>query len=300
MRGKNLSWLSGKKRVWLAAGAFVALLGLGLVVYRVTGHNIGIRALAVTIYHTARAVADRDSVRRDHQGQYTDIIFLHHSVGYNLIEDGNIRGAFQNSGYHFWDHDYNDPGLRDPSGQSRGYSYSVPDDNTDPDGLANIFSMPVYDLPLNTFSALLQHEVILIKSCFPNSAIASEEELADDQANYRKIRAAMQAHPDKIFIVLTSPPLIPEETNPEDAARARAMAAWLASADFQAGSRNIFVFDFYDLLAGSDPSSPEVNMLRREYRNGSDSHPNQAGNQAVAPQLVSFVIQSIQAYKTGR
>ncbi len=300
MKGKVLAWFSGKRRMWVIAGIFVVFIGLGLVIYRVTGHQIGIRALAVRVLHTVRAIADRGIVRRDNLGQYTDIIFLHHSVGYNLIEDGNVRTAFLENGYHFWDHDYNDPGLRDSFGVSRGYSYSVPDDNTDPDGLANIFSQPVYDLPLNTFSALLQHEVIMVKSCFPNSAITSEEELAGDQANYRKMRAAIQAHPEKIFVILTSPPLIPEETNPADAARARAMADWLISEDFKAGNRNIFVFDFYHLLAESDLSSPEVNMLRSDYRNGSDSHPNRAANQAVAPQLVSFVIQSIQAYKTGR
>lgn len=105
------------------------------------------------------------------------MVWLHHSVGNNLIEQGGVRELFTAAGYQFWDQGYNWQQLRDPNGRTTGYAYTVPDDNTDPDGLARIFSQPAYDLPLNTLSGLLQHEVILFKSCFPASAIGTDADL---------------------------------------------------------------------------------------------------------------------------
>ena len=268
----------------------------GLLIYKVTGHSLGIRRLASSLINISKAVMDNRSVASYRQGKNTDIIFLHHSVGHNLITQGGVRESFTKAGYNFWNHDYNDPGLAGPSGQLVGYSYNVPDDNTDIDGLARIFKQRVYPLPLNTLSGLLQHEVIIFKSCFPNSNIASDDQMVQDKALYLEIRDVMDKHPDKIFIVETTPPLNPAETNLETAVRARSMANWLKSDEYLMGHPNIFTFDFFSYLAEEDPSSPQSNMLKKAYHNGTDSHPNLLANETIGPKFVQFVIESIQSY----
>jgi hypothetical protein len=282
------------KRI-LAIGGLVALLIVGLVAYRlIAGRSLNLKSTLKSLADTGMAVVKSGSVKGYSKGDYTNIVFLHHSTGRNLIAQGQVREGFTQAGYTFWDQDYNDLGLRGPDGQSAGFGYWAPNDNTDPDGLATIFSQPSYSLPVNILSGLLQHEVIIVKSCFPNSQITSEERFQTLQSYYRTMRQTMQQHPDKLFVILTSPPLNPAETNAEAAARARRISEWLQSEDFVSGIANIAVFDFYNLLAEDDPAAADFNMLRQGYRDGADSHPNQAANAAIGPQLVTFVVRAIE------
>lgn len=222
----------------------------------------------------------------------TRIIFLHHSVGANLIEQGGVREAFAERGYHFWDHGYNEQGLKDPFGNRLRYHWDVPNDNTDPDGLYAIFNQPVTDPPGNTFSQMLQYDVIAFKSCYPAADIESEAELAQYQEYYRGIRAVMDRYPDKLFIPMTPPPLVPNMTRPDRAAFAQRWAAWLTSDEFAEGRANVRVFDLFGLLAD------DAGYLRAEYRwNEDDSHPNALANQTVGPLFVEFVDQAVQSFK---
>ncbi len=218
------------------------------------------------------------------------ILFLHHSCGHNLIEQGGVREGLTALGYEFYDHGYNGDGLRLADGTYTGTNFDVPDDNTDPDGLALIFSQPLHDPPDNTFSYLMQYDVIAFKSCFSASSIGSDEQLAAYKANYLTIRDRVDRYPDKIFVIVTQPPQVPANSNPEEAARARALALWLRSDDFLAGHPNLFVFDFFDLLAGED------NFLRPEYRSDEyDAHPNERANREIGPQFVAFLDEVIRS-----
>ncbi len=219
------------------------------------------------------------------------ILFLHHSVGQALIDQGGVREGLADLGYEFYDHGYNSDGLRLADGSYTGTNFDVPDDNTDPDGLANIFAQPLHDPPDNTFSHLMQYDVILTKSCFPTSSIGDDAQLAEYQSYYLSMRDRMDTLPGKLFILLTQPPQVPGNSNPGEAARARALADWLASDEFQAGHPNLRVFDLFDRLAGPD------NFLRPEYRvDNYDAHPNERANRAIGPQLVAFIDQAIQGY----
>jgi hypothetical protein len=279
--------------------AFVFLVVALLVIRVITGRGLGLRSLPRTILSTILAVRNREKVARYNRGEYTDIIFLHHSTGNNLIEQGGVRELFTQVGYHFWDQSYNAQGLRDPDGNLTGYAYTVPGDNTDPDGLARVFRQKVYDLPINALSGLLQHEVIIIKSCFaPGNQIASDEQLEQLKQYYLGMREKMSQYPGKIFVIVTTPPLNPAETNPQEARRARLLANWLKSDEFLFGQSNIFVYDLFDQLAERSPSSPEVNMLRQEFRTGTDSHPNMVANQEIAPAFVDYIIKVIQIYRS--
>jgi hypothetical protein len=233
---------------------------------------------------------------------YTDLIFLHHSVGRSLIKQGNVRKLLTQKGYRFWDHDYNFLGLTRPDGTRTRTSYGIPagggGGDTDPDGLAVLFAQPVHNPPDNAFSRLMQHDVLMFKSCFTSSSIASDEELELQKNAYLEIRDVIDRHPDKVFIFLTAPPLHPQATTPEEATRARALANWLTSDAFLAGRSNMFVFDFFDLLA-----DPTTNVLRADYQRDTgdtDSHPNATANRTIGPLLARFVDEAVQTYHSNR
>jgi hypothetical protein len=280
---------------------FVIIVG-GLAVYRlVSGESLG---LISWVYNQVNGVVDRAQVvmdtstrSRDKAQQFTNVIFLHHSVGNNLIEQGGVRELFNQAGYQFWDHDYNYIGLTDPNGNPTGYSYSIPADNTDPDGLHQLFHQPELPLPLNAFSGLMQHEVIIFKSCYPASDIVSEEDLQASKQMYLEIRDVMDQHPEKLFIVVTQPPLNPAHTTLEIANRARSFADWLKSDEYLAGHPNVATYDLFGQLAEDQAGVPDYNMLKGEYRQGTDSHPNEIANQVIAPDFVEFITQAIESYR---
>jgi len=49
-------------------------------------------------------------------------------------------------------------------------------------------------------------------------------------------------------------------------------------------------------LAEDDPTSPDYDTLRSEYREGSDSHPNRRANETIGPLFVDFIIKAVQSY----
>jgi hypothetical protein len=222
------------------------------------------------------------------------ILFLHHSTGHNLIEEGGVREGLSDLGYEFYDHGYNGDGLRLADGTWTGENFDVPGDNTDPDGLAEIFSQPLHSPPDNTFSHLMQYDVIAFKSCFPASNISDDAQLAAYQSYYLTIRDRADQYPEKLFVVFTPPPQVPNNTHPQEAQRARAFADWLASDEYLSGHPNLVTFNFFALLAGDD------HTLRSEYRvDAWDAHPNNLANQTVGPILVAFLDQAIQVYFGG-
>ena len=275
----------------------------GIVVLLVAGIGAGawrFRGKICTAYHLGRTLLGSRAMANE--GNFTNVIFIHHSTGRNLIAQGNVRPLFTKAGYDFWDHDYNRIGLTRPDGAPAGYSYNIPSDNTDPDGYADLFAQPPRPLPANALSAVMQHEVIIFKSCFPVSNISSQAELNEYKRYYLSIRDVVDQYRDHIFIALTPPPLVPESTSRENAARAREFANWLRSDEFLAGHANLYTFDFFDLLAEGDPSALDHNMLRAEYRPAlkDDSHPNALANETIGPQFVEFVISAIESYRASQ
>ncbi len=274
-------------------GLMVLGLAFFLTIRLVTGRILGPRSLM----SFGLSILNSSDVTDSSQGDFKNVIFLHQSVGRGLIDQGHVREILTKNGYRFWDHDYNQPGLRGPDGKYLGYGYNVPANNTYPDGLSEIFAQPVYSLPFNTFSGLLQHETIILKSCFPTSNITSDEQLEQKKQWYLSIRQTIDQHPNKLFIVVTQPPLNPAETNLEDAARARALANWLKSEEYLQGHPNLLTFDLFGYLAEDDPTSSDYNMLREDYREGADSHPNKLANETIGPLLADFIMEGVQTYQ---
>ena len=157
--------------------------------------------------------------------------------------------------YLFWDHDYNYVGLRRNNGSFVGWIYNIPNDNTDPIGLYQLWTTA----NAARDSILHNHDVIAFKSCYPASAIPTPQVLAQYKTWYRAIRDVLDQHPDKIFVVMSQPPLHRLATNLTEADNARAFANWLKSAEFLDGHENIVCFDLFDVLAAPNtPGAPDA------------------------------------------
>lgn len=223
------------------------------------------------------------------------LFFLHHSTGRALLEEGYARdyltsiNTAKGTDLVLWDHDYNYIGLTDVEGDLEGYNYSIPNDNTDPVGLHELWttSNSARD------SLLSRYDVIAFKSCYPASDITSEAMLDQYKEWYLEMRAFFDSRPDKIFIVMSPPPRHRLATNIENADRARRFANWLVSPEYLAGHQNMVGFDFFDLCAQADDGSSNRNMLRYEYERShytTDSHPNALANETNAPDFVDILV----------
>jgi len=232
-----------------------------------------------------------------------NILFLHHSVGNSLIRDGSLRQILTEAGFDFWDHGYNHPefGLRNEKGEPAG-CYWIPDNNTNPDGLASLFSQDPKNE--NAFSKIIEnHDVTVFKSCFPVSKIERDNKLKDIidckrrsiynyKRHYTEIRKNVDKYQKKTFIIVTQPPLHPDLTNQEQAIRARSFTKWLKSAEYLAYRKNLFVFDLFDFLADR-----ETNTLRSDYMIGKgepNSHPNSIASMVIAPCFADFIYNIVQ------
>ena len=230
----------------------------------------------------------------------TNLFFLHHSTGRNVIVEGDVRdlimdhNALYGTDYDFWDHDYNALGLTGPDGSKPGISYQIPGDNTDPDGLLTLWTTSN-----SARNAILQnHQVIAFKSCYPASNIETDAELATRKQWYLQMRNVFDQHPGHVFVVMSQPPRHRLATNTAEATRARAFADWLCSGTYTDGHPNVVTFDLFDLLAAPDDGSATANRLRYAYERShsdSDSHPNAAANSATGPAFAAALIAASEA-----
>jgi hypothetical protein len=279
--------------LFIAAG--VVLLGY----WYLNGVSLGPRSFVKDFLYylknSPRLFSSWNNVQQD-DVKNNNILFLHHSVGVGFIRDGNLRGLLREKGYQLWDQGYRGDQLAGPDGIPLGFSYNIPADNTDPDGFYALFSQKKYDLPLNGLSQIMRHDIIILKSCYPVSYISDDAKLKEYQGYYLGIRDVMDQYPEKLFIILTQPPLNPAATDAPIALRARELANWLKSDEFSGGHQNIAVFDLFDFLAEPDQSKADANMLREAYRQWEDSHPSAEANTLAAKLIADFITEKAAAY----
>jgi hypothetical protein len=228
------------------------------------------------------------------------ILFVHHSVGRYLMRDGELRRRVSRTQVigrpvALWDHDYNRRGLSDGEGNRLGRAFPLPDDDTDPLALLNLFLSEDSAARLAR-RQLLEFEVVTMKSCYPNSAIGSDAELARNRDTYFRLLAALAELPRNQFLLLTSPPLAPLRTGRKQSGRARQLASWLAH-DVELPD-NVAVFDLFDRLATPERAGAHGNRLRRQYRRRLpvDSHPNvRAGEEVARPLAEAMTAAAVRA-----
>lgn len=216
------------------------------------------------------------------------ILFLHRSVGQNLINDGEMHELVREAdSFAFSDYNQNTDILTDLNGEKRKMGFIFPSGNTRPQDLSVIFSENTPERYKPIQEKALRYDIVVIKSCYPNSNIASDQELEGIKQHYVAI-CSFFAKQNRMLIILTSPPLTPLMTKPDKAKRARELSDWLVNTDFGA---SVKVFNLFDLLAIS-PRSKQANMLKKEYRRWlpTDSHPNTRASKEIASKLVSFFV----------
>ena len=218
------------------------------------------------------------------------LIFIHHSSGENWLadENGGLGLALMESGYFVSDTNYDwGPVVSDLGGPIGSF--------TDAGHWWTWFHGTESQTILDAlFAESEQHasygrleqdpggenQIILFKSCFPNSALEGTPydppaeadnplrgmdawsgllTIANAKGIYIDLLEVFASHPDKLFVAISAPPLYEEETSPEQAANARAFNRWLVE-DWLAEYPlpNVAVFDFYNVLT-SNGGSPDEN-----------------------------------------
>lgn len=244
------------------------------------------------------------------------LVFIHHSSGENWLRDDNGRLgiALRDNNYFVSDTNYGwGPADADVGSDTIG-------DHTDIGHWYNWFVGSHRDTYLSAlFAEGDQHcdysrrstdpgganQIVMFKSCFPNSALAGSPgdaattgtnalrgqdsssdamTVANAKGIYNDLLTYFASRQDKLFVVITQPPLI----DATYAANARAFTTWLVRDWLKSYSYpNVAVFDFYNVMT-SNGGSWSVNDLgattgnHHRYRNGAIEHITTAGGNSAA------------------
>lgn len=240
------------------------------------------------------------------------VIFLHHSTGAGVYEEGNVPG---------WISNYN---------TNNGTNYQITErsyPNT-PYEWAN-YPFDYWNLWINNqcnstnpnihcLNNIVQgYDVIIFKHCFPGAAIQPDngnplvssdiKTIANYKLQYRALRSLMDQYPNKKFIIWTLAPLHRLITTTEEADRAKQFVDWVKTSWLTEDGKlhpNIYIFDFFGLAAetNSSPANGKVNCLKYIYEKShtdSDSHPNTLANQSIGPLFAQFIVNTIKNQSTN-
>ncbi len=211
-------------------------------------------------------------------GGVVKLIFIHHSTGENWLTDGygDLGRTLDQNNYFVSDTNYGwgPDAIGDrtdiPNWTEWFASESTPDYMDallDENGQHSSYTRTIFD-PGG------ENEIIMFKSCFPNSALEGSPNDPPDPEGwlsvghakyvYNEILKYFATRPDKLFVVITAPPL--SDATYADNARAFnqwLLNDWLNENDYSLD--NVFVFDFYNVLTGPDS--------HHRYNNGTIEHP---------------------------
>lgn len=226
-------------------------------------------------------------------GNWTKIIFLHHSTG-KTIWDGGVQKWFVNynkensSKYCIIEQDF-------PKESPYGW-------NNYPFDYWNIWvkhagEEPYKDEPTLEMIAK-KYDVVILKHCFPvgdikedtgDSDVTSDiKSLENYKVQYEALKEKMKEFSQMKFIVWTIPSLVEKATTEEKALRAKEFYEWVKNEWDEKGD-NIFLWDFYELETEGGL------YLKDEYAKSPDnSHPSTAFSETVAPFLGQRIVDVIE------
>lgn len=284
------------------------------------------------------------------------LIFIHHSTGENWLtdENGDLGKMLMQNNYFVSDTNY---------GWGPGYgpeSYPI-GDMTDigqwwawfrsPQASAIMDRVYKEDGQHSVYTRFAEspggeNEIVMFKSCFPNSALqggvndaipaidnnplredgawSEYHTVANAKGIYLDLLEYFKTRPDKLFIIITAPPL----SDGKYAGNARAFNTWLIN-DYLDGysGKNVFVYDFYNVLTSNGGNS-NTNDAGKEggnhhrmvngniqhvvgsgimgpqntaaYASGwDDDHPTSAGNQKATTEFVPVLNHVYAQWKAG-
>jgi hypothetical protein len=268
------------------------------------------------------------------------LVFVHHSTGENWLSDenGQLGLTLRNNNYFVSDTSYGwgPDAIGDRTDIGNWYDWFVGTSSTTYlAALYQEYGQSASYTRMDDPDPERENEVILFKSCFPNSALSGRPDdpatvgdnplrgqgagseamtVANAKGIYNDLLGYFATRPDKLFVLVTAPPLVAGATSPEQAANARALNDWLVN-DWLAGytQGNVAVFDFYNVLT-SNGGSAASNDLDREGGNhdrvwngavqhvqavasnvsayasaADDSHPTAAGGRKASAEFVALL-----------
>jgi hypothetical protein len=241
--------------------------------------------------------------------QAVNLMFIHHSVGGQLLADHGpaTSGSHPNGG-----------GLRARLAAA-GFVVNTATYGSELGQNTDLFDwLPKFRTRMADILAG-RNQVVLFKSCYPNSAFLADVPgdadpagpvltPASARATFTALREEFARQPQVLFVYLTAPPL-PLRASPPAwkrlarrllgrasldqhaaARRAREFNDWLQAADgWLAGyaGHNIAVFDYFDVLTAG-----RSDFLAFATDGGRDAHPSAEGQGLAAERLAPFVQQA--------
>jgi hypothetical protein len=285
------------------------------------------------------------------------LIFIHHSTGENWLTDdnGDLGRTLMQNNYYVSDTNY-------------GWGPAYGPDNTPVGDMTDIgqwwvwFRSPQAPAIMDrvyTESGQMssytrfenspggENEIIMFKSCFPNSALQGSvndpvpsitdnslkgegsgseyHTVANAKGIYLDLLNYFKTRPDKLFIIVTAPPL----SDGKYATNARAFNEWLVN-DYLDGyqGKNVFVYDFYNVMTSNGGSSSASDAGKESgnhhrmwngavqhqvesgimgmkntaaYASGwDDDHPTSAGSQKATAEFVPVLNHVYTEWKSGK
>jgi hypothetical protein len=249
------------------------------------------------------------------------LIFIHHSTGENWLTDGygNLGRTLEANNYFVSDTNY-------------GWGPDGIGDRTDIINWPEWFRGPESERYLAALYAESgqhaeytrnlsdpggENEIIMFKSCFPNSALEGNPDdppaagdgftVSNAKYIYTDLLNYFVTRPDKLFVVITAPPL----QDPTYAANARAFNTWLVEdwlAENEYPYDNVVVWDFYNVLTGADHHHRYHNgAVEHSFQPGQDTlvypsdddHPSPAGSQKATDEFVPMLNLFYHRWKAG-
>jgi len=238
------------------------------------------------------------------------LIFIHHSTGENWLADGygDLGRTLGTNNYFVSDTNY-------------GWGPNEIGDRTDIPNWTEWFasnSTPIYMQALfnesgqnSSYTRTLpnpggENEIVMFKSCFPNSNLdgnpndppGNYEDMTVSGAKYvyNTILQYFATRPDKLFIVITAPPV----SDPTFAANARAFNNWLVNDWLRENNyalNNVAVFDFYNILTDPNAHHRFINgqvehltgARNTLYYPSGDDHPSVEGSRKATEEFVPLL-----------
>ncbi len=230
------------------------------------------------------------------------LIFIHHSTGENWLTDGygDLGRTLDDNNYFVSDTNYGwgPNGIGDRTDIPNWTEWFASDQTpTYMDALFNESGQNA-DYTRSLADPGGENQIIMFKSCFPNSDLAGSpndppgdyEDLSVSGAKYvyNTILEYFASRPDKLFIVITAPPL----SDPTHAANARAFNNWLKN-EWLAGytGTNVAVFDFYDVLTGGSGDTLAYPS--------DDDHPNPEGSRLATAAFIPVLNAAYNRWQAG-
>lgn len=238
------------------------------------------------------------------------LIFIHHSTGENWLNDSNgkLGIALRDNNYFVSDTNYGWGAIGNYTDIGNWWDWFRGPGSGD--YLAALYAEGEQHCSYSRLSSTPagENEIVMFKSCFPNSALQGSVSDAvpainlnplrgqDSYSQYHTVANAkgiyidlleyFRTRPDKLFVVIAAPPL----SDSTYASNARAFNNWLVS-EWLTGYplNNVAVFDFYNVLTGPNNHHRWTNNTI-EHQIGSasntlyypsapgDDHPNTTGN----------------------